>query len=1178
MAAETFRIEIPIEVEDKTEPGVSQAQKKLSAFDKANQKTQERLEKMNKTKFQMVISAMDKASGIIGAVGSKVKSLTGRAWSVAVKAVDMATAPIRGIIDLFANPLFALGATIGISVGVGQSITIFKDFEQSMANAGATAGATGDELQAMTDLAKQLGADTRFSASEAADSMYYMASAGWKLTDMQAGLTNVLQLSAATQNDLAETANQVISALNMFELQAGDTARVADVYTMAIGNSQATMEKLAYSMRYVGPVANSLNYTLEESTAALAMLYDKGFEGEQAGTVMRSALSSLLDPTTEMVQVLKELGLTTNDVNPAANKLVDIVGKLERAEIDTAQATRLFGTEAGPGMIALIGKGSGALKSFTELLEGSGGNAEKMAAIMNDTLANSFDELSSKIEDVEIAFGERLKPHLESFTSWLGGKAGSMKSVVGSVMDWVDSKIVKLQGTIAEFTSSDAWASADLWGKIAIAWDKIVAEPFDNWWNSTGRAWLSEKAGDIGKGMGNGLTAGLLGLLGIDLSGAAADGQNLGASFVEGFKTGFDTEKITAALKEWAGDHKGGIALAGLFAGRKFIGGLAGGIFEQLKKRANVGSNAAPGGAVEQMGSAFRGATTQTMTVSAGVVNVYGPTTQGMANAAGNALRGLPGGGAQMALPGGAAQLALPGAGGAAAAGKTLIGTAPGGAVGAGLAGVGTALGSGATTAAGAALAGGGAVLGGIGGLVGIGSGIVDIVHGAQATDAKEQKDSFVTGGTKIGMVGAGAAAGAAIGSVIPVAGTAVGALVGAGVGGAGALLAGSPVGKWLSDMTDEGGPINVFFTETLPEFFTETIPEAAGAVGDAIGSFFTETVPGAFGDLCDGVGRFFTEQVPYAVGYAAAKVGAFFSEDVPRFFGDLCNDIGNFFTTTLPTWASDTWNNKIVPFFTEDIPGLFGGLWDGISTFFTTDLPTWGSDIWNNKIVPFFTKSIPDFFGQLWDGVVNTFTVELPNIAKGVWDSMSGFFTKTIPDFLGGIWKGATDFFAGVGETVSGAFDQGYSDATGGSAVTPHAWGGIMTRPHMGLVAEAGAESIIPLTPSKRTRGIDLWQQTGRMLGVQPYADGGIVGEPTDNEPVPVPVGNSGGGGGYPVVHLQVALAPEIKIQVEGGADEERIVAVLKARIKEMVDDISDELADQLARVFSNMPKGVKA
>jgi hypothetical protein len=150
---------------------------------------------------------------------------------------------------------------------------------------------------------------------------------------------------------------------------------------------------------------------------------------------------------------------------------------------------------------------------------------------------------------------------------------------------------------------------------------------------------------------------------------------------------------------------------------------------------------------------------------------------------------------------------------------------------------------------------------------------------------------------------------------------------------------------------------------------------------------------------------------------------------------------------------------------------------------------------------------------------------------------------------------------------------------AFGGQAVanklydrfTFHADGGIMTKPHMGIVAEAGAESIIPLSPSKRTRGIDLWRETGELLGVRPYANGGIVGGiKADDSDIPVAAGSSGGG---VTIKVEVSANPEITIGTSDTGDDERILSVLKTYIRSMADDIGDELAERLARIFANMP-----
>lgn len=295
-----------------------------------------------------------------------------------------------------------------------QAVDVSSKFEQSMANAASVSGATGEELERMTSIARKMGETTVFSASEAADAMYYMASAGYKVEQMADSIKPVLDLAAATQSDLAFTTDTVISTLNQFGLEASEADRVTNVFASAIGNSQATLEKLSYSMRYVGPVANSLGYSLEETTAALGLLYNAGFKGQQAGTVLRGALSRLSKPTADMKKALRELGLETEDLNPQTNSLSDILRKLQKAGISTAQAVRIFGTAAGPGMMALIAEGGDSLDEMIKKISDTSATSE-MAEKQLDTMQGSAKLLKSMLEEAAISIGDVLIPMLRRF-------------------------------------------------------------------------------------------------------------------------------------------------------------------------------------------------------------------------------------------------------------------------------------------------------------------------------------------------------------------------------------------------------------------------------------------------------------------------------------------------------------------------------------------------------------------------------------------------------------------------------------------------------------------------------------------------------------------------------------------------------------------------------------------
>ena len=297
-------------------------------------------------------------------------------------------------------PLMALGGAV---------IKVSTDFEQSMANAASVANATGEELQQMTDLAREMGAKTVFSASEAADALYYMASAGYKVDQMADSIEATLNLASATQSDLAFTTDTVISALNQFGLEASEAQRVTNVYAAAIGASMASMDKLATSMGYIGPVANSLGWEIEEVTGALGVLYDRGYDGSTAGTSLRQALVSLMNPTSAAVAVFEELGINLAELDPTSNDLASILDTLTEAGMTTAQAMEVFGARAGPGMLALMSAGGDAVRDMTDAVTGTNMAAD-MAATQLDTLQGQMAELSSMVEEIALQFGDILIP------------------------------------------------------------------------------------------------------------------------------------------------------------------------------------------------------------------------------------------------------------------------------------------------------------------------------------------------------------------------------------------------------------------------------------------------------------------------------------------------------------------------------------------------------------------------------------------------------------------------------------------------------------------------------------------------------------------------------------------------------------------------------------------------
>ncbi len=1256
MAAETFRITEELVVEDRTGPGFESARRKVSQFDRTLQETQSRLNKMTGSRWNVAFNAVDKATSVITKVEGKIRSAAGKAWNFTVGVIDKATAPLQGIFNMLRNPILQAGAVLGISLSASDAINTFGAFEATMSKVKAISGASGEDFEALTALAKEMGATTKFTAQEAAEGLTYMAMAGWKTEDMLASLSGIMDLAAASGEDLATVSDIVTDAMTAFGMSASgytengiaNATHFADVLAVASSSANTNVAMMGETFKYVGAASGALGYSIEDVALGIGLMANSGIKASQAGTELNSIFTRLGTNTNGARDAIEEMGISFYTSTGDAREFGDVLGELRAATRNMTQeqkinfANTVAGQRAQAGFLAMLNATEEDYAKLTDAIQECDGAAEAMADEMMNNLQGSMQYLSSAADGVKMTLGSRLSPYLREFVDWLTTKMPDVEAAINRVMDVVDEKVAQLKSTIAEFTSSDEWANADVWGKIAIAWDKIVAEPFSQWWESSGKPWLTEKVAAFGETLGSGITAGLLAILGFDESGAIADGMTIGKSFLDGFKSGLDMDKISEAFTEWAGDHKGVIAAAGLVAGGKLLGGAAK-AFQAAKGLFGGTSGGGGGGGL--------GSFVSTMTVTAGTVIVNG----GMASNAANAVRTAASGGGLPALPGaaGGGRLALPGpAGGTAAAGgltsagswlgklltmgssSSVVGAdgtllAVQGGIGGTLGSVGGALGSGATTAAGAAAAGTAAIGGGLLGGAGIISGLIDIFKGTQTT-GKEAQDNYVTGGTKIGMVGAGAAAGAAIGSVVPVVGTGVGAFVGAGIGGLAALFGGDGIGKMLSDALDEGGLLNNagkaiggFFTETLPNFVTKSIPAAissageaiggfASSVGEIVGGFFTETIP-----------TFLTEQVPYAVGYVVGAAQVFFTETVPGAVGDMLQTVGTFFTETVPAWAEGV-AQRATTFFTETVPAAVGNLLQNVGNFFTETLPTWAEGVGQRAAV-FFGETVPTFFSELFTNVGTFFTETIPEWATGAFDAAATFFTEDVPQFIGDLWDNVTGFVTetipawgkSIGDKVSGWWDSisgwfgdlwdGISGAfssgkeAGSAAAGKHAEGGIMHAPHMAQVAEDGPEAIIPLGASSRSRGMAVWEEAGDILGVNspapvgsndnglgdiiPEGNGGAYSGPQgggNGKDVPAyPTGTPGTRGpaegqGEPAVTVPVTITinPEIVIQAAAqGMSPEDIVALLKEKIRDMVDDISDEMAEKLARIFANMP-----
>lgn len=780
--AETMRIEIPIETVDNTDPELTQITKKLnnmekaadsaasstkkatetvSKFDKSAEKTQKSLAAWAKEKYQILLEAKDKITPVLSTIKGGLRGFAGKAWSVTVKAVDLVTAPVRGILNLLKNPIFQAGAVLGVTFSVADTVNTYKDFEAAMSQVKAVSGATGSEFDKLTAKAKEMGATTKFTAKESAEAFNYMAMAGWNAEQMTDGISGILNLAAASGEDLATTSDIVTDALTAFGLKASDATHFSDVLAQASSSANTDVGMMGETFKYVASMAGSLSYSIEDVALMTGLMANSGIKSTQAGTALNSVLTRLATNSSGAADAIAELGVNFYDSSGNARPLATVMGELREATAGMNQeqksnlANTVAGMEAQKGLLAILNASQEDYDKLAESINHADGAAEKMSKIKLDNLKGDITYFQSAVDGLKISLGKRLSNSwLRDIVQWLTAQVPNVKQALNDAMDSVEIKLDSLKHKFKEVTDTDEWKNADFFGKAKIAWDDFIAEPFSEWWSNKGKAKINAVAGDIGNAIGTGLTVGIGTILGINLSETIDEGSTLGASFAKGFSEGFDFSLISEKI--WDG-------LGNLF------------------------SNAAkllPGGQSADLSSVL----------SAGILMKISKPFVGLGKGAASLGKSLFGKGTVGTSLAGTLM-------GSAATGSGILGKAAMLAVdlGAGNIAGGASMSAGALSALGLG-AGAGAVAGGTT-LISAG---IDTYKAIKANDNAQKSAYGASAGLKFGGVGAGAAAGAAIGSVIPGLGTAVGALVGAGVGGVAGWLGGNKVKKDYQKSAEE--------------------------------------------------------------------------------------------------------------------------------------------------------------------------------------------------------------------------------------------------------------------------------------------------------------------------------------------------------------------------------------
>lgn len=307
------------------------------------------------------------------------------------------------------------GMSTALAGVVGYSIKVGSSFEAGMSKVQAVSGASNEQLQRLSDKAKEMGATTKFSATEAADAMNYMAMAGWKTEDMLNGIDGIMNLAAASGEDLATTSDIVTDALTAFGLSASDSTHFADVLAAASSNANTNVSMMGETFKYVAPVAGSLGYSAEDCAVAIGLMANSGIKASQSGTALRSMFSRLAKPSKEVKEAMEKLNISLTDSHGNMKSLDTLMGDLRNSfsglsESEKAEmASSLAGQEAMSGLLAIVNASDADFNKLKDAIYGADGASAKMAETMQDNLQGKITILKSAIEGLGIKIYEEIE-------------------------------------------------------------------------------------------------------------------------------------------------------------------------------------------------------------------------------------------------------------------------------------------------------------------------------------------------------------------------------------------------------------------------------------------------------------------------------------------------------------------------------------------------------------------------------------------------------------------------------------------------------------------------------------------------------------------------------------------------------------------------------------------------
>ena len=301
--------------------------------------------------------------------------------------------------------LTSFGTALVAGLGLQSFVRTIADFEQAIAGVSAVTRATAQEMQLLTDTARDLGATTEFSATQAANALQFLGQAGFTAAEAVAASADVLNLATAGTLELAEAADIASNVMSGYGIAAEDAGRATDVLAGIASRANTNVRQIGEAMAYVAPVARAMGVSLETSAAALGVMGDAGIQASSAGTALRATLANLANPSNAAADAIERMGLTLSELDPASNNFIDIIERLAGASLSAGDALTIFGNRAAPAVLALTSQVP-RLRELEEAMQAAGGEALRMAEIMRDNLGGDIDTLSSSIQELVLSLGD----------------------------------------------------------------------------------------------------------------------------------------------------------------------------------------------------------------------------------------------------------------------------------------------------------------------------------------------------------------------------------------------------------------------------------------------------------------------------------------------------------------------------------------------------------------------------------------------------------------------------------------------------------------------------------------------------------------------------------------------------------------------------------------------------